>query len=371
MKNTDTGLTLVNEETGEITKSTSEAEAVSRVQSSIVIAKRFPRDENQAFQSLMLACERPSFADTVVYAFPRGGRTIPGPSVSIAREAARVWGNIHYGLKVITDNEEIRTIRGWAWDVESNAYVEAEDTFKKVVQRRQYDQGGAHVGTADEVASERDLRELTNRRGAILVRNSLLQLIPKDLIEDAIRAAKKTLSSRATENPAEYRKKLITAFGSISISVADIEAFLDDKIDRVSGEKLTELRGIYKAITEGGQKWTDFVKKESKGDVSVDDLSDATDRDVDTKKEDASAINVARLKKRTGKVNIDQQRHLQKLAVIKEMNAADFSEMLGRYGAEDLTDLAAKEFEAVQTELEELVKSSEVDSISPEQGQLP
>ena len=149
----ETGLETVDTVTGEISVSAAEAEAVSRVQSSIVIAKRFPRDENQAFQSLMKSCQRTAFADTVVYAFPRGGSRITGPSVSIAREAARVWGNIHYGIKVVADDDVNRTIRGWAWDVESNAYVEAEDTFKKVVQRRHYDSSGEHAGTADEVAT--------------------------------------------------------------------------------------------------------------------------------------------------------------------------------------------------------------------------
>lgn len=361
MKTTESSLEVVNEETGEISPSTAQAEAVSRVQSSIVIAKKFPRNENQAFQSLMKACKRPSFADTVVYAFPRGGRTITGPSVSLAREAARVWGNIHYGLKVITDVEEDRTIRGWAWDVESNTYVESEDNFKKVIQRRQYDSAGNHTGTIDEVASERDLRELTNRRGAILVRNSLLQLLPKDLIDDAVEASKVTLKGEAKEDPEAFRKKLITAFGAINISVDDLEHFLNDKIDRAQGDQLTELRSIYKALTEGGAKWSDFTRQvEATAEVRIEDLTAVEEKPKD---EVPTTINPERLKKSTGKVNEDQRKQLIKVALEYEWPSEDFSDLLEAHGASALPELQAKDFSLVQAELE-------TRKVSPQQGEL-
>ena len=49
------------------------------------------------------------------------------------------------------------------------------------------------------VPDERDLRELTNRRGAICVRNAILALVPPDLVEDAMATADQTLEALLAE----------------------------------------------------------------------------------------------------------------------------------------------------------------------------
>src|SRR5205085_986190 len=134
------------------------------------------RNELMAFQQLAVACKRLSFAEQSSYAFPRGGQTVSGPSVHLARAAARVWKNLQYGVRITRDDDDSRQIQAFAWDLETNVKVTGEDDFKKLVYRKK--DGWVKP-------DERDLRELTNRRGAILVRNCILQILPKDLIEDA------------------------------------------------------------------------------------------------------------------------------------------------------------------------------------------
>lgn len=234
------------------------AAAQHEIQSAIIIARRFPRNEDLCFQKLMKSAARPSFAEDAMYSFPRGDKDVTGPSVNLAREAARIWGNVRFGLYVVRDDEETRLIRGFAYDVETNVKVEVEDDFKKLIQRKV--KGSNPPRTEWLVPDERDLRELTNRRGAILLRNALLQVLPKDLIEDALFTCSKTLETAAGANPDGERKRLMVDFGSINISVEQIEQKLGHPFSQSTPKEIAELRGICKSIIDGHTTWAEYVK---------------------------------------------------------------------------------------------------------------
>ena len=65
--------------------------AMTEVQGMMLLAKQFPRDEMQAFQKAMLACQRPEFAEKATYSYARSSETISGPSIRLAEELARCW----------------------------------------------------------------------------------------------------------------------------------------------------------------------------------------------------------------------------------------------------------------------------------------
>jgi hypothetical protein len=246
----------------EIAKTSAQATAQYEMQSAVLMAKKFPRNEDAAFGKLMNACKRLGFAENCEYRYPRGGSNVTGPSVYLAREAARVWGNIRYGYDILTDEADTRTIRGWAWDLETNTKTQADSSFKKLVQRKQ------RSGKTEWVeADERDLRELTNRQAAFLVRNCILQLIPSDLIDDALNKAAETLENGVTDdNIVEQRKKIIEGFSSVGVSVAMLETYLKHGISACSPAEIVDLRGIFKSIKDGQSAWKDYVQVEEKPD---------------------------------------------------------------------------------------------------------
>ncbi len=251
----DTGLGVISSGTTELAPTRSAAAEQFEIQSAIVLARRFPRNEDQAFALLMKACSRTSFAEAAEYSFPRGGSTVSGPSVNLAREAARVWGNIRYGLTILRDDEETRQIEGWAWDLETNTKVTAQDDFRKVIQRKK--KGG---GTEWVKPDERDLRELTNRRGAILVRNCILQLLPRDLIEDAQGKAGETLKTKAEQDPEGAKKKLILAFADLNVTPEMLEKYLGHPLAQCSPAEIANLRKVYASIKDGNSTWEEYLQ---------------------------------------------------------------------------------------------------------------
>lgn len=233
--------------TGELETTASAAREMAEVQAAVILARKFPRDEQRTYSKLLASCGRASFAEDATYSFPRGGSTVSGPSVNIAREAARLWGNVRFGLDIIRDDDETRGIRAWAWDVESNTKVAYADEFKKLIFRKQ----GGWI-TPDE----RDLRELTNRRGAICLRNCLLQLIPKDFIEDALTECEKTLKAGVKKDRPTTIAAMTTSFAELSITVAMLDKYLGHSLAEATDGEIVRLRGIYKALTD------DYAKKE-------------------------------------------------------------------------------------------------------------
>jgi hypothetical protein len=251
----ETALATRTTTSGELAPTAAAAQQQYEIQSAIVLARQFPRDEMEAYQRLMRSCARSSFAQDAEYTFPRGGQDITGPSVNLAREAARLWGNVRYGVDVLRDDGLTRQIRGWAWDLETNVKVTAEDDFRKEVQRKR--DGRTQWVPADE----RDLRELTFRRGAILIRNCILQLLPPDFIEDATQKCRGTLKSEAAQDPDGARKWVVKAFDTLNVSVKQLEEYLETPLAKGSAEQIAKLKTIYRSIADGNSTWAEYAPK--------------------------------------------------------------------------------------------------------------
>ena len=235
----------------------------TEIQSAIVAAKRFPRNEQAAFVRAVNSFTRLTMAEGATYNFPRGGKTVEGPSVDCARELARVWGNIRYGLRVVSQSSERMHIKAYALDLETNTYVEAEDEFSKLIQRKDKYSGETRWIQPDE----RDLRELMNRRGAIAIRNCILQVLPSDLVDDVLKTAKHTLqrdaSSALEKNRDDIVKQLVVMFDRQGVSVSMLEAYLGHKLDVVTADEVAALKQILQSIRDGVAKRDEYFKFET------------------------------------------------------------------------------------------------------------
>src|SRR3990167_2886315 len=72
----DAELSQIESATTELTPTGAAAEKQFEIQSAIVIAKRFPRNEDTAYAKILHACKRPAFADEVAYSYPRGKKKV-------------------------------------------------------------------------------------------------------------------------------------------------------------------------------------------------------------------------------------------------------------------------------------------------------
>jgi hypothetical protein len=252
------------------------ASASARVQAetiaSITVAQRFKRSESQARQELLNAVKAsPRLAEKAAYSYKRGKRQDPvtnewvdniisGPSTYIAREAARVWGNVDYGTEVIRDTDHDRQIRSFAWDKQTNVRPIAEAAFKKLIQRTSWvtKNNKREKVTLWVEPDERDLRELSNKYASIGERNCLLKVIPSHMIDEVLEVARQVTLEDAAKHPEAVRAKLADAFLLIGINVAMLEDYFGHPLKDTTPSEIVDLRGIYTSIRENNSTWEDY-----------------------------------------------------------------------------------------------------------------
>jgi hypothetical protein len=219
----------------------SESRAVAEVQAQYVIAKKFPRDENASFMRIMKACERPFLAEQAMYAYPRGGQLVTGPSIRLAEAMAQAWGNIDCGIREISQSDGMSVAEAYAIDLETN--VRSVKIFH-VPHSRDTKQGKKRL------TDSRDIYELVANQGSRRLRACILGVIPGDVVDAAVAQCGKTLESSDVPM-ADQIRKLVMAFDELGVNPEHIEKRLGHKLDATIPQEIVTLRGIYKSIKDG------------------------------------------------------------------------------------------------------------------------
>lgn len=236
--------------------------AIAEAQGKLVIAKRFPRDEVQAYAKAMEACQRPTMAEKAFYSFPRGGQTVEGPTIRFAEELARCWGNIDYGIKELSQDEGKSEMQAYAWDLETNA--QSIQNFTNPHQR----EVGKKMQT---LTSLRDIYENNANMATRRLRSRILAILPSWFVEDAIAECKKTLAGHNELPLVDRVKKMVVQFAKLGVTQEQIETRLKRKIDTMNADDFVEYIGIYNAIKQGESKIAEWFEAEK----VASDLTDA------------------------------------------------------------------------------------------------
>jgi hypothetical protein len=164
-----------------------QSRAVAEVQAAVVVAQQCPRDVQFAVQQMRESCAQKALADRAFFRYSRGGSTITGPSVHLARELARVWGNIQYGISELRrdDDEKISEMQAFAWDVQTNTRSAA--IF--IVPHKRDTKAGQK-----DLTDLRDVYENNANQGARRVREAIFAVLPPWFTEEAKELCQQTIA---------------------------------------------------------------------------------------------------------------------------------------------------------------------------------
>jgi hypothetical protein len=220
--------------------------AVAEAQGKLVIAKRFPRDPFKAFERIREACQRSGLASEAFYSYNRGGSAVTGPSIRLAEELARCWGNIDYGLRELSNRDGVSEMEAYAWDMETNTISKQQFTVRHLRDTK----GGAQVLT-----DQRDIYEIAANMGARRMRARILAILPADLVDAAVAECRATLAKKGSSEPlADRIKRMLAAFSALGVTAKLIEERLGHPLDQTLAEELVDLQGIHTSIKEGHTK---------------------------------------------------------------------------------------------------------------------
>lgn len=220
----------------------------AEIDTQIATAKAFPRSLTQSIErALSTATISQEVASSCIYALPRGGRQLEGPSVRLAEIIASSFGNMRTGARVIANDGKHITAQGICHDLETNNCVTIE------VKRKITDKNG---NTFNE-----DMQTVTgNAACAIAFRNAVFKVIPAALVDTIMQKAKEV--SKGTAATLETRrKKAVDFFNSKGITNDQIcELFDIKKINDIDLDMLQTLVGYYNAIQNDGADVNEIFK---------------------------------------------------------------------------------------------------------------
>lgn len=240
-----------------------QSRAIQEVQGMIISAKKFPRDELGSYNRIMKSCQRISLADQAVYRLPIGGKTQEGPSIRLAEVLAQAWGNLSFGIKELSRSQGKSLHVAYCLDYETNTKAETEFEVEHWIE---VGKNGAPK-TKKYITDPVEIDRLIANRGARKLRNCILNIIPPDVIEEAVKACKATVA-KGGGMPIEDRvRSMVMAFDSIGVSKEMLEEYLKHGLEITTGEEIANLQAIYKSILDKQAKRQDYFNTSEEKEV--------------------------------------------------------------------------------------------------------
>ena len=160
-----------------------QARAVAEVQAAVTVAQAMPRDINRAVAEMRDSCGRTALASRAFYAVPNRGN---GPTVHLARELARIWGNLDYTVRELRRDDEAGAseVLASAWDQQVN--VRSSRSFQVPHEKMAR-------GKRQKIVDLDDVYRNNQSVGAKAVRECIFSVLPRWFVEEAQTLCRQTL----------------------------------------------------------------------------------------------------------------------------------------------------------------------------------
>lgn len=265
------------------------AQVEAQIKARYALAIRQPRDMDMVRTKLLKACARPRFAESARYKLPRNkkdrdGNWVPitGPSIRFAEEVARSVGNLSIDAAVVHDDSERRIIRVTVTDVEANLPLSADVVVEKFVERSKLKEGQTMISSRQNSNGkvvyrvEADEGELVLKQAALCSkarRNLILQVLPADILEEAMDACLATMDKADAQDPDATRKGIFDRFAGIGITPDDLKAYVGHDMARVDKSLWQDLRDLFTALREGATTWPEVMESKASAEKKTDAAS--------------------------------------------------------------------------------------------------
>ena len=226
-----------------------QARAVAEVAAAVKVAQEFPRVVSRAVAEMEQACAQQAMADRAFFALPRAGTTIEGSTVHLARELARCWGNLDYGIRELRrdDDAGVSEMQAWAWDQQSN--VRSSRSF--VVPHAIMSGRGA-AKTRKALTDLGDIANNNNSVAARAVRETIFTVLPVWFREQAEGIAARTLQGPSGEAIDAQAREIVKAFAAnAGVQQEQLEARLGRPLAEWTAQDLGWLRVVGGEIARG------------------------------------------------------------------------------------------------------------------------
>jgi hypothetical protein len=219
-----------------------QARAVAEVAAAVQVAQMNPRDERNAWLAMQAACRRKGLAERAFYDVPnRGGSQ---PSVHLARELARIWGNLDSGVRETHRDDDLgrSEILAFAWDQQTNSRTSRSFLVPHVRMV------GGNRRPLTDVA---DVYLNNQNQGARALRQCIFAIMPADFVSEAQQICRDTLV-KGDGKPLQVRiTEMVDAFAGFGVDVPRIEQRIGRGRGQWTNADVADMTIVYGTLSRG------------------------------------------------------------------------------------------------------------------------
>lgn len=217
--------------------------AAAEVAAAIRVAQDNPRSEAAARAAMLETCSRAAVANRAFYEVPNRGA---GPSIHLARELARIWGNIDYGVRELSRDDDAGTseMQVWAWDQQTNARSTRSFIAPHVRMKQ---------GKRERLTDIGDIYLSNQNVGARAVRECIFAVLPGWYVAEADARCKQTIrEGDGTPLVERIRKSVETFADEFGVTPAQLERFIGSPVGKWGANEFARVARVYSSITVDG-----------------------------------------------------------------------------------------------------------------------
>lgn len=217
--------------------------AVTEVLAAVEAARRFPRDPEAIRRDVLNACGIKSFAERAFYSKPQSGGAVTGPSVHLARELARAWGNISHGLTELRQNLERgeSEIQAYAHDLQTNVRVATTYVVPHIRDAR---------GARQPLARISEVYDNNASQGARRVRAAIFAVLPAWLVDEATAACRRTIEAGDGKSIEQRSRDAVAAFATKGIDADRLAVKIGRPMGEWTAQHLTDLEVLWRSLAK-------------------------------------------------------------------------------------------------------------------------
>ena len=247
-----------------------QARAVAEVAAAVRVAQDCPRDVTRSLDQMRQACRQKALADRAFYSLPRAGGRVEGSTVHLARELARCWTNVDYGIREMRRDDEAgeSEMQAWAWDQEANVRSVRSFIVPHAIM--------AGKGADKKRKALTDLGDIANNNNSVAaraVRETIFTILPVwfRTEAEALAAATlqdgggKTLDQQVADALAHYRD-------AWNVTQAQLEDVLSRPVKSWTPQDLGQLRVLSGELAQGSKRVEDEFPAPNRAVTAADVL---------------------------------------------------------------------------------------------------
>lgn len=223
----------------------------AEISQQVTTARAYPRrtDPIISREIVSRATLNEDIAGECMFLLPRGGKTIPGPSIRFAEIVRASYGNIRVATRFV--RLDVDDPSNAAVIVEAIAYDMQTNNSETVFERRSVMTSSKKPGEKPRMYSPDMIAQTAGAARSIARRNATLAVVPKAVWIDGYHAAVGV--ARGGDDTLQVRRdKAFDAFAKLGVKPAALCSALGVKeINEVTLEHMPSLMAMYAAIRDG------------------------------------------------------------------------------------------------------------------------